>query len=91
MLSQKIKAKAKELGYLRCGIIPASTFDEYLHEIDERSGRFPESKKYYDKFRHFGYPPENAKSIIVCTQRYNKYKVSKDFERYYGKQPFQVD
>jgi len=85
MLSQKIKEKAKQLDYTACGIISAAVFDEYLNELDERSRLFPESKKHYDELRFFATPPENAKSIIVCTQRYNRYKVPKDSEPFFGK------
>ncbi|MCL2662991.1 MAG: hypothetical protein FWE83_06630 [Oscillospiraceae bacterium] len=85
MLSQKIKDKAIKLGYTACGIIPADPFDEYVNELEKRSGLFPESKKYYDSYRNFYDLPDNGKSIIVCTQRYNKYQVPKDVEAYYGK------
>ena len=85
MLSQKIKAKAKELGYTGCGIIPAAPFDEYIRELDERSRLFPKSKKHYDRYREIASLPENGKSIVVCTQRYNRYKVPKDSEPFYGK------
>ena len=85
MLSQKIKSKAKELGYTACGIIPASSFDEYASELDKRSELFPESKKLYDDFRDLSSPPEGSKSIVVCTQRINRYKVPKDSEQFYGK------
>ena len=85
MLSQKIKDKAIELGYTACGIISADPFDEYVDELEKRSGLFPESKKYYDNYRVFYDLPENSKSIIVCTQRYNRYQVPKDVEAYYGK------
>jgi len=85
MLSQKIKAKASELGYLACGIIPATTFDEYARELDRRSEKFPETKKLYDNFRDLSSPPEGGKSIVVCTQRINKYRVPKDSEPFYGK------
>jgi epoxyqueuosine reductase len=85
MLSQKIKTKAVELGYTACGIIPADPFDEYVQELEKRSEIFPESKKYYDNYRNFYDLPESGKSIIVCTQRYNRYKVPKDVEAYYGK------
>ena len=85
MLSIKIKAKAMDLGYVKCGIIPADSFDEFLNEIDKRSGLFPKTKSYYDIFRGMSTPPKDAKSIIVCTQRLNKYKVPKELEPLYGK------
>jgi len=85
MLSNKIKAKAMELGYTACGIIPADSFDEFLTEIDKRSQMFPRTKEFYDIFRGMSTPPEDAKSIIVCTQRLNKYKVPESLEPFYGK------
>ena len=85
MLSQKIKNKAAELGYTGCGIIPADAFTEYINEIDKRSGLFPQSKEYYDDLRGFGIPPENSKSIIVCTQRYNRFEVPEASKPFYGK------
>jgi len=85
MLSEKIKAKANELGYVACGIIPASAFDEYTSELNRRCDLFPESKKYYDDLRDLASLPEDGKSIIVCTQRLNKYKIPKAFEPLYGK------
>jgi len=85
MLSQKIKNKSIELGYTACGIIPAEPFNEFLQELDKRSELFPESKKHYDNYRNFYAHPENGKSIIVCSQRYNNYKIPNDVEVYYGK------
>ena len=85
MLAKKIKSKAMELGYTACGIIPAISFDEFLNEVDKRSALFPKTKKFYDNFRGMGIPPEDAKSIIVCTQRLNKYRIPKELESLYGK------
>ncbi|MCL2425419.1 MAG: hypothetical protein FWD05_03670 [Oscillospiraceae bacterium] len=85
MLSKKIKAKAKELGYVKCGIIPATVFDEHFREMDNRSNLFPNSKKYYDTYKEWTSVPENSKSIIVCSQRYNRYQVPKELEAFYGK------
>jgi len=85
MISLKIKNKAKELGYTACGIITADAFDEYTNELNERSKLFPNSKEYYDDLRGLATLPKEAKSIIVCTQRINRYKIPKDSEPYYGK------
>ena len=85
MLSQKIKAKALELGYTGCGIIPAASFNEYINEIENRSVLFPESRKYYDGLRDLALPPEGSMSVIVCTQGISRYKIPKTSEPYYGK------
>ena len=88
MITKKIKAKAKELGYTACGVIPADSFNEFLREVDKRSELFPRTKGFYDHFRGMGIPPEDAKSIVVCTQRLNKYKIPKELEQLYGKMYF---
>ncbi|MCL2820160.1 MAG: hypothetical protein FWD38_04930 [Oscillospiraceae bacterium] len=85
MLSRKIKVKAEELGYTACGIIPAGSFTEFLTEIEKRSEMFPKTKEFYDIFRGMSTPPEGAESIVVCTQRMNKYRVPKELEPLYGK------
>ncbi|GBU27801.1 hypothetical protein R84B8_01342 [Treponema sp. R8-4-B8] len=36
MKTQEIKNKALELGYITCGIIPSSLFEEYSQYLDER-------------------------------------------------------
>jgi len=85
MLAVQIKRKALELGYLACGIIPANAFDAYVQDLDERVESFPESKALYDPFYDFAHPPEDAKSIIVCTRRYNDYKLPKELDGLIGK------
>ena len=74
MLAEQIKQKAIELGYVGCGIIPANAFAEYTKALDERVKVFPGSKELYDYFYNFTNQPTGAKSVIVCTQRFNKYK-----------------
>ena len=83
--SAEIKRKALELGFLGCGIIPVNVFDEYAQSLDERVKSFPESKAFYDPLYNLVNQPDNAKSIIVCTNRYNKYKVPGNLDRSIGK------
>ena len=85
MLSLVIKHKALQLGYLACGIIPADMFHEYTQSLDERVKSFPESKELYEPLYGMALPPESAKSIIVCTQRYNGYKAPESLSRLIGK------
>ncbi|MDR1804318.1 MAG: hypothetical protein LBQ94_12015 [Treponema sp.] len=71
-----IKQKALQLGYMACGVIPVSAVKEYTHFLDERVKSFPQSKELYEPLRkQANHLLEAAKSIIVCTRRYNKYKV----------------
>jgi epoxyqueuosine reductase len=75
MKTQKIKSKALELGYIACGIIPSSVFEEYSRCLDERVKTFPESKELYEPLYALARPHDEGKSVIVCIRRYSKYKV----------------
>ena len=85
MTSSKIKDKAHKLGLLGCGIIPSNTLGEYKIYLDERVKSFPGSKDLYEPLYDFARLPENAKSIIVCTQRYNRYKIPESLKGLIGK------
>ena len=74
-MKKDIKQKALQLGYIACGVIPVSAIKEYTRQLDERVKSFPESKELYEQLYNNANPPETAKSIIVCTRRYSKYKV----------------
>ncbi|MCL2385931.1 MAG: hypothetical protein FWC89_00125 [Defluviitaleaceae bacterium] len=84
MTTKEIKQKAEQ-HYAACGIIPAKFFDEYTKFMDERVKTFPKSKKLYAGLYNFAQPPESAKSIIVCIQRLNKYKVPNSLRGLIGK------
>ena len=85
MMAQKIKSKAKQLGFTGCGIIPSTAFNEHKQYLDERVESFPESKSLYEPLYDHVRPPETGKSIIVCTRGYNNYKVSKRLDGVIGK------
>ena len=85
MIAQDIKRMALQLGYTACGIIPSASFDEYAQYLDERVKSFPESKELYRLLYGLVQPPENSKSIIVCTWRYNRYKVPEQLDGVIGK------
>ena len=85
MTSTKIKTKAQQLGFLGCGIIKSNTLDDYKKHLDDRVKSYPDSKKLYEPLYNNACMPESAKSIIVCTQRYNKYKVPQSLKGLIGK------
>jgi epoxyqueuosine reductase len=85
MLASDIKRKALQLGYLGCGIIPANTFDEYPRYLGERVQTFPESKGLYEPLYRLASQPEAAKSVIVCTRRYNMYRMPESLRGMIGK------
>jgi len=80
-----IKEKALQLGYSRCGIIPAAVFEEYHKALDERSQTFPESKERYEALSTMVNPPDGAKSIIVCVRGYSHYKIPETIKKHIGK------
>jgi len=73
--SNDIKAKAIQLGYESCGIIPAAEFCEYKNALDGRIASFPNSAGMYKKMYSLADPPKDAKSIIVCARSYTRYKI----------------
>ncbi len=82
-LNFEIKNKAMELGYENCGIIQIHEMKEYAQKLTERINKFPEIKPHAEGFYSFAnlkndYPW--AKSIIICTRRYGKYKIPKHLE-----------
>lgn len=84
----EIIAKALELGYDKCGIIPVQSMLGFESKLDERINQFPESKEKYEPFRafaspHFKYPW--AKAIIVCTYWYGKYQIPENLNGTIGK------
>jgi len=85
MLEMDIKQKALQLGFASCGIIPAAVFDEYNRHLEERIRTFPQSKGNYDWMFENATPPESAKSIIVCLQRMNQYKIPDSLKGRIGK------
>ncbi|MCL2833202.1 MAG: hypothetical protein FWD78_08535 [Treponema sp.] len=85
MLASLIKQKALQTGFLACGIIPAETCTEFKNYLDERIRTFPQSKEFYQSMFAMAEPPEGAKSIIVCTLRYNQYKEPQSLKGRVGK------
>ena len=85
MLSKQIIEKAHEMGFLGCGIIPVDSFKEYTDELQKRAKLFPDSAPLYESMHGAVNFPENAKSIIISTQRFNHYKVPENLKGLYGK------
>ena len=87
-LTAAIKQKAREFGYVSCGITDTSPFTEFLNAIEKRIQRYPKSTHLYQNLRENGYPKKEAEwaqSVIVCISRYGKYKLPQDLTRYFGK------
>lgn len=82
-LAFRIKELALECGFEACGIIRAEEMKGYAEAVDQRITAFPESKGFYDdpdnSLKIFADPRlivPWARSIIVCSRWYGKYKVA---------------
>lgn len=87
-LGLKIKRKAQVLGYVACGITDANPFEEFVIELQKRMKSYPRSRHLYEELVKYAYPRKRAawaKSIIVCTRRYGKYRIPNELDRYIGK------
>ena len=87
-IAQKIKSKAIELGYEKCGIIKVSEMSGYSDKLKERSSRVFAGSLQFGRFRVFAKPQKKypwAKSIIVLVNNYAGYNVPIGFDGMYGK------
>jgi len=87
-LSQKIKQKAKDLGYIDCGITDISPFQKFEEKVKGRIKVYPEAESFYENMLNRINPRErfsNAKALVVCIWRYGQYKIPDDIDQYIGK------
>lgn len=87
-IEQKIQEKAYELGYEKCGIIPISFMEGYGEKFEERIQKVRKSEIFYQRQRRLVNPLEEypwAKSIVVVSSRYGKYKVPESVRNHIGK------
>lgn len=80
-IEQMIQKKAYQLGYEKCGIIPIDLMDGYAEKFNERIEKNPKSKMFYQSQQRLVNPKEIypwAKSVVVLTRAYGKYKVPEE-------------
>ena len=87
-MENKIRKKARELGYEDCGIIRVGALAGYREKLEERISRIPKGEKIYGRFRSYADPsadnPE-IRSIIVAIVPIYRYNVPGEFDGVYGK------
>lgn len=83
--SVDIKRKLISLGYSNAGVIPAKDFPEYDAALSARATSFPSSAKMYGFLRSMAHMPVEAKSIIVATRAYTRYRVPDSLSGRFGK------
>ena len=87
-MANRIKALAREVGYIDCGITTAEPFDRFATALRERMDRFPEAGPLYEEMRQRVDPRQTApwaRSIVVCVRRYGKYRLPPGLTRPIGK------
>ena len=87
-LGKIIHEKALECGYDNCGVIPLEAFGEYKESLKERIAKFPEAAAVLETPLASLKLKENypwAKSAIICTEYYGKYKFPASLQGMYAK------
>jgi len=87
-LASQIKKTALNMGYEKCGIIKISDMSGYEEKLNERVGRIPETKPFYERFYRFAHLRDLypwAKSIVICVSHYGKYHVPEHLQGLIGK------
>lgn len=87
-LTEKLKMKAEELGYLDCGITDVSPFEKFSERLEERMRAFPETDVLYQglvsRIDPLNWYSE-ARSLLVCIWQYGQYEIPDKVDRYIGK------
>lgn len=89
MLGKIVHEKALECGYDDCGIVMLDdVLDEYRERLHERMEKYPESVAVYESPLAYLRLKEDypwAKSIVVCTEYFGKYKFPASLRGRYAK------
>lgn len=76
-LAADIGAKARDLGFSACGIVPLAELDDYRKELEERKAAFPASLPLYSMLDRLDVARQAswAGSVLVCVWDYGDYQV----------------
>ncbi len=79
-LAASIKSAARNCGFEACGIIRTGEIAEYAAAVAARVKQFPESSALYARMAEPDPAFAWAKSVIVCTRWYGKYRIPAHLE-----------
>jgi epoxyqueuosine reductase len=88
LTAEQIVSAAKRCGFDKCGIIPVEKMAGYETRLDKRMERFPETRSHYEDLRGYAHPQEQfpwAKSVIICSYWYGKYKIPEGLQGHIAK------
>lgn len=90
-LAQSIYHAALNAGFDNCGIISLDDMESFTARIKERMDAAPNSRPFYEGIRMNADIRDRfpwAKSFIICTARYGKYRYSEQLQGRYAKSFF---
>lgn len=90
-LAQFIYRAALNAGFDNCGIIPLDDMESFAARIKERMDAAPNSRPFYEGILMNADIRERfpwAKSFVICTTRYGKYRYPKQLQGRYAKSFF---
>lgn len=90
-LAEQIHQAALSCGFENCGIIPLEAMDGFSAYLQKRKENVPSSKPFYGGMDSMAQTKERfpwAKSIVICTYWYGKYKYPRQLQGRYAKDYF---
>lgn len=79
----RIIEKAQSLGFDKCAIVPITQMSGFENKLDERMDKYPETRNRIEKLRIHANPQYRypwAKSIIICSFWYGKYRIPENLQ-----------
>lgn len=90
-IEKRIHQTALMCGFENCGIIPLDALDGFQERYQERICKVPSSAAFYQKQKSLAGTRERfpwAKSVVVCTYWYGKYRFPQNLQGRYAKAYF---
>lgn len=90
-IAERIYQAALSCGFDNCGIISVNALDGFGALFMERKKKIPSGEAFYSNIDDLGKTKERfpwAKSVIICSYWYGKYRYPKEFQGRYAKDFF---
>ena len=87
-LTASIEKAALACGFDTCGIVRLEEMQGYTDALKDRIAHFPDSEPMFGRFTRFVDPaqlPSWAKSVVVCSYWYGKYRIPENLQGIIGK------
>ena len=90
-LAQSIHQAALDTGFDNCGILALDDMESFADRVTERMDAVPDSRAFYEGIRRNADIRKRfpwAKSLVICTARYGKYRYPEQLRGRYAKSFF---